>query len=349
MKTLNKKAFTLVELIIVIAVIAILAAGTFVATRPQKRIGETNDAQRKNDAQALEQAIKVLAADNGVVPSELKALTENIPFAIVKAGGEVSGTYSCTALGTSIDKKDISSTLLSVIPAMPMDPELSASSNETGYYIVRRGSSYDIEPCNTYKLAATFGDKQMCGDGYCGSNESCSSCAQDCGACPPPAPCDGKSIGQASSGGALCAGSYGGFYYMTTPGGCTDSSTPTCAGGTDTVTKYYQNTPHAYVAAISDVDGVSNTNALAARADTPAAKYCQDMSYGTYTDWFLPSKNESNSVLYTNKTALGGFTDFYWTSTEGAFDYAWYQYFGAGWFNDWDKTYLFNIRCVRKY
>lgn len=184
MKIINKKAFTLVELIITIAVIAILTATLFVASRPQKRIGETNDAKRKNDAQAIEQAIKVLATDNGVVPSELKDLTENQKFAIVKAGGTVTGTYSCTALGTSIDKKDISSTLLSVISAMPMDPELTSSSNETGYYIVRRGSFYDVEPCNTYRLAATSGSQQMCGDGYCGTTESCSSCPADCGVCP---------------------------------------------------------------------------------------------------------------------------------------------------------------------
>lgn len=180
----QRRAFTLVELIIVIAVAAILAVGIFVASKPQKRMGETNDAKRKNDAQVLEQAIKMLAADSGVMPTELKNLTENQKFAIVKAGGLTTGTFSCAALGTSIDKKDISSALSSVLPQMPMDPDLSASSNETGYYIVRRGSSYDIEPCNTYELAATSGDKQMCGDGYCGSSESCSSCAQDCGACP---------------------------------------------------------------------------------------------------------------------------------------------------------------------
>lgn len=172
------------ELIIVITVIAILAGGLFVASKPQKRIGETNDAKRKNDAQAIEQAIKVVATDSGVMPNELKSLTENEYFAIVKAGGSVIGTYSCTALGTSLVKKDISASLLSVLPQIPIDPELTSTSNETGYYIIRRGSSYDVEPCNTYRLAATSGTKQMCGDGYCGSSESCASCSQDCGVCP---------------------------------------------------------------------------------------------------------------------------------------------------------------------
>jgi prepilin-type N-terminal cleavage/methylation domain-containing protein len=183
MKTLNKKAFTLVELIMVMAVVAILVTVLFVSTKPQKRFGEANDAKRKNDAQSLEQAIKLITADAGSLPLELN-LTENQAFALVKAGGTVEGTYSCTALGTSINKVDISSALSSVLPAMPIDPELSEASNETGYYIVKRGRSYDIEPCNTYALAATSGTQQMCGDGYCGSSESCSSCAQDCGACP---------------------------------------------------------------------------------------------------------------------------------------------------------------------
>lgn len=172
------------ELIIVMAVMAILASAFFVSTKPQKRIGETNDAKRKNDAQAIEQAIKVAATDNTVAGSDLKALTENTAYAIVKAGGSTSGTYSCTALGSSINKADISSSLLNYLPAMPVDPELSSSSNETGYYIIRRGSAYDVEPCNTYRLAATTGSRQMCGDSYCGSTESCSSCPQDCGVCP---------------------------------------------------------------------------------------------------------------------------------------------------------------------
>lgn len=172
------------ELIIVITVVAILAGGLFVASKPQKRIGETNDAKRKNDAQAIEQAIKVVATDSGVMPTELKGLTENQYFAIVKAGGNTDGTYTCTALGTSLVKKDISASLLSVLPQIPIDPELTSTSNETGYYIVRRGSSYDVEPCNTYRLAATSGNKQMCGDGYCGTTESCASCSSDCGVCP---------------------------------------------------------------------------------------------------------------------------------------------------------------------
>ncbi|MDQ5970976.1 MAG: hypothetical protein QG603_753, partial [Patescibacteria group bacterium] len=40
------KGFTLIELIIVIAVIALLAAATFVAINPAKRVGDANNSRR---------------------------------------------------------------------------------------------------------------------------------------------------------------------------------------------------------------------------------------------------------------------------------------------------------------
>jgi type II secretory pathway pseudopilin PulG len=246
-----------VELIITMAVMAILVAGLYVASKPQKRIGETNDAKRKNDAQAIEQAIKVVATDSGVMPSELKTLTENTPFAIVKAGGLVSGTYSCTALGTSLVKKDISASLLSVLPQMPIDPELTSTSNETGYYIVRRGSSYDVEPCNTYRLAATSGTKQMCGDGYCGTTESCSSCPQDCGACPAVCGNDICEAGETCSGCiADCEGhkadcnDISGVSYLCAPyndvGSLVPTCRPVCVAEGGAAVCFYQDCPQEY-------------------------------------------------------------------------------------------------------
>jgi prepilin-type N-terminal cleavage/methylation domain-containing protein len=56
-KNFNIKGFTLIELIIVIAVIALLAAATFVAVDPAKRIGMARDAQRWSDITAIADAI----------------------------------------------------------------------------------------------------------------------------------------------------------------------------------------------------------------------------------------------------------------------------------------------------
>ena len=87
--------------------------------------------------------------------------------------------------------------------------------------------------------------------------------------------------------------------------------------------------------------GLTNTNAIIAAqgSGTYAASIARDYNGGGYTDWFLPSKDELNT-LYVNRAAIGGFTDYsYWSSTESVtgdtreYVIAWTQYF-----NDGDKV-----------
>lgn len=178
-----KQGFSLLEMIIVVAVVAVFAAWFLVASKPAKRIGEAADIQRQYDVESIEKAIKLIATDDGSLTTDLTSLTNNTPYMIVKPGGSTVGTYTCTALGSDISKADISGAIATVMPSLPVDPDLAESSNDTGYYIVRNGTNYNVETCDSYYLAATIGNKQQCGDGYCGNTESCSSCSQDCGEC----------------------------------------------------------------------------------------------------------------------------------------------------------------------
>lgn len=64
--------------------------------------------------------------------------------------------------------------------------------------------------------------------------------------------------------------------------------------------------------------GLSNTNAIISAYGNGnyAAKLARNYTDGTYTDWYLPSKNEF-SKLYENRNAIGGFSaDRYWVSSE---------------------------------
>lgn len=61
---MRNQGFTLIELIIVIAIIALLAAATFVAVDPAKRIGEAQDAQRWSDVTAIVDAYMKYLVDN---------------------------------------------------------------------------------------------------------------------------------------------------------------------------------------------------------------------------------------------------------------------------------------------
>ena len=77
---------------------------------------------------------------------------------------------------------------------------------------------------------------------------------------------------------------------------------------------------------------------------------CDALTYGGFTDWYLPNKEELNA-MYEHKSSIGGFfSSGYWSSTEKSSSCAWYQDFGNG--RQYDNYYksnnYFRVRCVRK-
>ena len=66
--TLTRKSFTLIELLIVIAILGVLAAAVLVAINPGKRMGQARDAQRKNDLGQLKNALEAYNVVYGAYP-----------------------------------------------------------------------------------------------------------------------------------------------------------------------------------------------------------------------------------------------------------------------------------------
>jgi Protein of unknown function (DUF1566) len=157
-------------------------------------------------------------------------------------------------------------------------------------------------------------------------------------------------------------GTLNGHQYFTTPGGCTDSATPTCAGGNDTVKKAWANNSGTSAngvdtGALDTNDGKAQSAMLATNyTDTDAAKFCENMTYAGYSDWYLPAKMELD-FLYRNKANITGlFDDFagfipYWSSTE------WYSFgswrfdvsLGAMDYNGQKNNNNNYVRCVRRF
>ncbi|MBA7534931.1 hypothetical protein ES705_27181 [subsurface metagenome] len=79
-----------------------------------------------------------------------------------------------------------------------------------------------------------------------------------------------------------------------------------------------------------------------------AAYYCDDLTEGGYSDWFLPSKDELNK-LYDNRGVIGGFTTVlnYWSSSEFDSGKAWVEDFDFGLQNYSNKTNGYFVRPVR--
>jgi len=83
-----------------------------------------------------------------------------------------------------------------------------------------------------------------------------------------------------------------------------------------------------------------------------AAKICADYSTTvsgiTFGDWYLPSKYELN-LLYLQKTAVGGFGNYYWSSTEGDNSNAWAHDFINNFQIFTTKVSALSVRAIRAF
>jgi len=99
--------------------------------------------------------------------------------------------------------------------------------------------------------------------------------------------------------------------------------------------------------------GAANTAAIVAgcSASGIAARICNDLVLNSYSDWFLPSKDELNLMYQNLKTAgIGGFADdYYWSSSEYSSNYAWIQYFYNGYQYYFNKFSYNRVRAVRAF
>lgn len=128
---MSKSGFTLLEILLVVAAIAILAGIVIVAVNPGKQLGDTRNAQRRADINTILNGVYQYAIDNnGVLPT--------IPTVASCTLVATSEVCKLTALGTCSTGVDLSvlTTNQRYLVSMPIDPSIS-STNGTGYYIVR--------------------------------------------------------------------------------------------------------------------------------------------------------------------------------------------------------------------
>jgi hypothetical protein len=137
---------------------------------------------------------------------------------------------------------------------------------------------------------------------------------------------------------------------------------------------YNASVPHGFIAAPSDQstsatwyngtyiatgatgtalgNGITNTTNIVSvqGAGAYAARLCDTLTLGTYTDWYLPSKDELN-LLYRNKAIIGGFsTNGYWSSSETDMNDAWSQNFNSGTQVSFNKNNTTNAtRAIRSF
>ena len=137
----------------------------------------------------------------------------------------------------------------------------------------------------------------------------------------------------------------------------------------------------------SVIDGPANSSTMN-NASHPAAQFCEGLTIGGFTDWYMPAKNELEVCYYnlkptttTNNTNSGTNTNavpsrgsnytagtpaqtsaadfqstgaedfaanFYWSSTEDSATNAWIHYFGSGTQAGDPKNGSYSVRAVRR-
>jgi hypothetical protein len=137
----------------------------------------------------------------------------------------------------------------------------------------------------------------------------------------------------------------------------------------------------------SVIDGPTNS-ANMNNSSHPAAQFCEGLTIGGYTDWYMPAKNELEVCYYnlkptttSNNTSSGANTNAvpsrgsnytsgtpaqtsaaafqsggsqafsaanYWSSTQNSDAQAWYQSFSNGNQVSYDKDNVFRVRAIRR-
>jgi len=130
----QRRGFTLLEVLLVVAAIAILAGIVIVAVNPSKQLADTRNVQRKTDVNTILNAIYQYSIDNS------GALPGSIPVATDCAG--TSTADICRTDNTSCDKVDLSDLTANAtyVSAIPRDPS-STDASYVGYRVVRDSSS----------------------------------------------------------------------------------------------------------------------------------------------------------------------------------------------------------------
>jgi prepilin-type N-terminal cleavage/methylation domain-containing protein len=116
----NNRGFTLIEIILVVAVIAILAGIVIFAVNPTKQLADGRNSQRRTDVNTILNAVYQYTVDNSGVPSTITTTATQICK---------TGASSCTGL---IDLSALSLNGKYVV-SLPNDPQ--ASGNTTGYTV----------------------------------------------------------------------------------------------------------------------------------------------------------------------------------------------------------------------
>lgn len=141
--------FNLIQLIVTVAVLAIIAGTVMYNEDPEKRIGRARDAQRIQELQAIAKAIETYEVENIALPSDFSMATLGIGEKVVLCSE--AAALTCDGQTKDCLVVDDTNFVGKYLPVLPVDPEKSSTA-DTGYYVTRSedNTGLFLGACDTY-------------------------------------------------------------------------------------------------------------------------------------------------------------------------------------------------------
>jgi prepilin-type N-terminal cleavage/methylation domain-containing protein len=117
------RGFTLIEILVVVALIAILTAITFIAINPAKNFADTRNAQRSSDVTQILNAVTQYTSEQGHSLATFRTTPD----------GPVPGCNAPAYIGT--DNVSLAALVDAYIVGIPLDPQPIGTAANTGYTI----------------------------------------------------------------------------------------------------------------------------------------------------------------------------------------------------------------------
>ena len=150
----EQKGFTLIEILLVVAAIAILAGIVIVAINPAKQLAATRDASRNSAVTTVLDGVSQLLVAGVALPT-------TIPTGTCDTTGATATQKICritsptgTAVTCPVGGVDLGALVPTYLADLPIDPSSVADTTYTGYFITKTATGR-ITVCGKAETAGT--------------------------------------------------------------------------------------------------------------------------------------------------------------------------------------------------